>query len=207
MVLYVHGGPWDRDRWGFNDVHQLFANRGYAVLSVNFRGSTGFGKAFTNAGDKPLAVAEAFLSVHIGGWYQPIDDVEIAASSMVIETGRQWLPGLTPCASEGRQMGKHFPICHKIQQRQRLAKSKPNLLPWKIASSDGGFETHISSAGIAACSMRSGGAAPSRTGAPSAVRGGGRRAASDESLAAAGLPGLVGRRRSCMHAMASASRH
>lgn len=51
MVLLVHGGPWDRDRWGYNPVHQLLANRGYAVLSVNFRGSTGFGKNFTNAGN------------------------------------------------------------------------------------------------------------------------------------------------------------
>jgi len=51
MVLVVHGGPWARDRFGFNSVHQWLANRGYAVLSVNFRGSTGFGKAFVNAGD------------------------------------------------------------------------------------------------------------------------------------------------------------
>lgn len=49
MVLLVHGGPWARDTWGYNPFHQLFANRGYAVLSVNFRGSTGFGKAFINA--------------------------------------------------------------------------------------------------------------------------------------------------------------
>jgi hypothetical protein len=41
-----------------------------------------------------FAVAEAFLSVHIGGWYQPIDTAEIAASSMVVEAGRKWLPGL-----------------------------------------------------------------------------------------------------------------
>jgi dipeptidyl aminopeptidase/acylaminoacyl peptidase len=51
MVLLVHGGPWARDGYGFNRMHQLFANRGYAVLSVNFRGSTGFGKAFVNAGN------------------------------------------------------------------------------------------------------------------------------------------------------------
>jgi dipeptidyl aminopeptidase/acylaminoacyl peptidase len=49
MVLWVHGGPWGRDRWGFNSIHQLLANRGYAVLSVNFRGSAGFGKKFLNA--------------------------------------------------------------------------------------------------------------------------------------------------------------
>jgi dipeptidyl aminopeptidase/acylaminoacyl peptidase len=52
MILYVHGGPWGRDEWGYNPVHQWLANRGYAVLSVNFRGSTGFGKNFTDAGNK-----------------------------------------------------------------------------------------------------------------------------------------------------------
>ncbi|PZO91391.1 MAG: S9 family peptidase [Sphingomonas sanxanigenens] len=51
MVLLVHGGPWARDQYGFNSYHQWLANRGYAVLSVNYRGSTGFGKAFTNAGN------------------------------------------------------------------------------------------------------------------------------------------------------------
>ncbi|MCX4243067.1 S9 family peptidase [Paraliomyxa miuraensis] len=265
MVLLVHGGPWVRDRWRFYDLHQLLANRGYAVLSVNYRGSTGFGKAFTNAGNgqwgkemhddlldavawavehgiaekdrvciggmsyggyatlvgltltpdafacgvdivgpsslvtlfeqlppywrpgmsmfyervgdprtpegkqallevsplthaaritKPLligqgandprvrksesdqivaamkangipvgyvvfpdeghgferpennqaffAIAEAFLSVHLGGGYQPIDEAELAASSMVIEAGRRWLPGL-PAEGGGRE--------------------------------------------------------------------------------------------------------
>ena len=57
MVLLVHGGPWARDRWGYNPLHQWLANRGYAVLSVNFRGSTGFGKAFVNAGDREWARA------------------------------------------------------------------------------------------------------------------------------------------------------
>jgi dipeptidyl aminopeptidase/acylaminoacyl peptidase len=52
MVLLVHGGPWHRDQWGYNPLHQWLANRGYAVLSVNFRGSTGFGKGFTNAGNR-----------------------------------------------------------------------------------------------------------------------------------------------------------
>ncbi len=51
MVLLVHGGPWGRDAWGFNVLHQTLANRGYAALSVNFRGSTGFGKQFLNAGN------------------------------------------------------------------------------------------------------------------------------------------------------------
>lgn len=50
-VLFVHGGPWARDEWGYNAIHQWLANRGYAVLSVNYRGSTGFGKDFLNAGN------------------------------------------------------------------------------------------------------------------------------------------------------------
>ncbi|HNU82549.1 MAG TPA: S9 family peptidase [Thermoanaerobaculia bacterium] len=55
MVLFVHGGPWARDDWGFNSYHQWLANRGYAVLAVNFRGSTGFGKSFLNAGNREWA--------------------------------------------------------------------------------------------------------------------------------------------------------
>lgn len=49
MVLLVHGGPWARDHFQYSPEHQFLANRGYAVLSVNFRGSTGFGKRFVNA--------------------------------------------------------------------------------------------------------------------------------------------------------------
>ncbi|MCY1644868.1 S9 family peptidase [Methylorubrum sp. SL192] len=52
LVLLVHGGPWARDSFGFDGLHQWLANRGYAALSVNFRSSTGFGKAFLNAGDR-----------------------------------------------------------------------------------------------------------------------------------------------------------
>jgi dipeptidyl aminopeptidase/acylaminoacyl peptidase len=55
MVLFVHGGPWARDVWGYNPVVQLLANRGYAVLQVNFRGSSGYGKAFLNAGERQWA--------------------------------------------------------------------------------------------------------------------------------------------------------
>lgn len=49
LVLLVHGGPWARDDFGYNPYHQWLANRGYAVLSVNYRGSTGFGKSFIEA--------------------------------------------------------------------------------------------------------------------------------------------------------------
>jgi dipeptidyl aminopeptidase/acylaminoacyl peptidase len=52
MVLNVHGGPWHRDTWGYDPEAQWFANRGYACLQVNFRGSTGYGKDFVNAGNR-----------------------------------------------------------------------------------------------------------------------------------------------------------
>lgn len=55
MVMNVHGGPWARDVWGLNSEAQWLANRGYAVLQVNFRASTGYGKAYLNAGDKEWA--------------------------------------------------------------------------------------------------------------------------------------------------------
>jgi len=55
MVLIVHGGPWARDILGYRGDHQWLADRGYAVLSVNYRGSTGFGKAFVAASEKQHA--------------------------------------------------------------------------------------------------------------------------------------------------------
>ncbi|MBI3406871.1 MAG: S9 family peptidase [Planctomycetes bacterium] len=54
-VLLVHGGPWGRDTWRYDGMTQWLANRGYAVLQVNFRGSTGYGKKFMNAGNKEWA--------------------------------------------------------------------------------------------------------------------------------------------------------
>ncbi|HMW38877.1 MAG: prolyl oligopeptidase family serine peptidase [Saprospiraceae bacterium] len=51
LVVNPHGGPWARDNWGFNSLAQFLANRGYAVLQMNFRGSTGFGKKFIDAGN------------------------------------------------------------------------------------------------------------------------------------------------------------
>lgn len=52
VVINPHGGPWARDNWGFNPEIQFLANNGYAVLQMNFRGSTGFGKAFWEASFK-----------------------------------------------------------------------------------------------------------------------------------------------------------
>jgi len=59
MVLHVHGGHWARDYWGYDRVVQLLANRGYAVLQVNYRGSTGYGRRF-----RELAVGEYAGKMH-----------------------------------------------------------------------------------------------------------------------------------------------
>lgn len=52
LVVHPHGGPWVRDYWGYHSLAQFLSNRGYAVLQMNFRGSTGFGKKFLDAGNK-----------------------------------------------------------------------------------------------------------------------------------------------------------
>ncbi|MCP4571696.1 MAG: S9 family peptidase [bacterium] len=55
-VMYIHGGPWARDRWGYEPYAQFLANRGYAVMQVNYRGSTGYGKDYMNAGNKEWGI-------------------------------------------------------------------------------------------------------------------------------------------------------
>lgn len=59
MVLLVHGGPWSRDYWGYNHFVQFLANRGYAVLQVNYRGSEGYGRNF-----KAAAIGEFARKMH-----------------------------------------------------------------------------------------------------------------------------------------------
>jgi dipeptidyl aminopeptidase/acylaminoacyl peptidase len=68
MVLAVHGGPWSRDQWGFESETQLLANRGYAVLQVNYRGSSGYGKAFSRAAQHEFAGAMHHDLLDAVGW-------------------------------------------------------------------------------------------------------------------------------------------
>ncbi len=76
-VLDVHGGPWVRDEWGFNAEAQWLANRGYLCVQVNYRGSTGYGKAFVNAGDREWAgrmhddLVDAVAFITGQGWADP----------------------------------------------------------------------------------------------------------------------------------------
>ncbi|HEX9992083.1 MAG TPA: S9 family peptidase [Acidimicrobiales bacterium] len=76
-VLNVHGGPWARDTWGLHPEAQWMANRGYLCIQVNFRGSTGYGKAFVNAGNREWAgrmhddLVDAVGHVVGQGWADP----------------------------------------------------------------------------------------------------------------------------------------
>ncbi|MBO0684142.1 MAG: S9 family peptidase, partial [Candidatus Dormibacteraeota bacterium] len=67
-VLNVHGGPWSRDVWGFDLQAQWLANRGYLCVQVNFRGSTGYGKRFLNAGDREWGARMHDDLVDAVGW-------------------------------------------------------------------------------------------------------------------------------------------
>ncbi len=73
LILFPHGGPWARDYWGYSSYAQFLANRGYAVLSMNFRGSTGYGKKFLNAGN--------------GEWGQKMQDDVTMGAKYLIEKG------------------------------------------------------------------------------------------------------------------------
>jgi dipeptidyl aminopeptidase/acylaminoacyl peptidase len=73
MILNVHGGPWARDLWGYDPEAQWLANRGYACLQVNYRGSTGYGKKFLNAGNRE--------------WGAKMHDDLVAAVEWAVEEG------------------------------------------------------------------------------------------------------------------------
>lgn len=68
MVLFVHGGPWARDGWGYRREAQWFANRGYACLQVNYRGSSGYGKKFLNAGNRQWGLKMHDDLIDAVGW-------------------------------------------------------------------------------------------------------------------------------------------
>lgn len=105
-VLLVHGGPWARDVWGFDPEAQWLANRGYVSVQVNFRGSTGYGKAFGNAGDKEWGKAmhtdliDAVNHCVDQGWIDP-DRVGIYGGSYggyAALAGAAFTPDVFKCA-------------------------------------------------------------------------------------------------------------
>ncbi len=105
-VLYVHGGPWDRDRWWFEPFVQALANRGYLVLQVNYRGSTGYGKDFVNAGNKEWGgkmqddLTDAVAWAVEQGWVDPARVAIMGASygGYAALAGAAFTPDLYACA-------------------------------------------------------------------------------------------------------------
>ncbi len=105
-VLLVHGGPWARDTWGFDSEAQWLANRGYLCIQVNFRGSTGYGKAFLNAGDREWGnkmqndVSDAVAHAISRGWSDP-EKIAIVGGSYggyAALAGAAFTPDLFCCA-------------------------------------------------------------------------------------------------------------
>ena len=105
-VLNVHGGPWARNAWGYDAEAQWMANRGYLCLQVNFRGSTGYGKAFVNAGDRQWGakmqddLTDAVAHAVLEGWSDP-KRVAIYGGSYggyAALAGATFTPGIYCCA-------------------------------------------------------------------------------------------------------------
>ncbi|MFN2608511.1 MAG: prolyl oligopeptidase family serine peptidase [Acidimicrobiales bacterium] len=105
-VLNVHGGPWVRDTWGFDPEAQWLANRGYLCVQVNYRGSTGYGKAFVNAGNREWGakmhddLVDAVEHVVSKGWADP-DRVAIYGGSYggyAALVGAAFTPDVFRCA-------------------------------------------------------------------------------------------------------------
>jgi len=105
-VLNVHGGPWVRDAWGFDPVAQWLANRGYLCVQVNYRGSTGYGKAFVNAGDREWGgkmqddLSDAVAFVIAQGWADPARVAIMGGSygGYASLAGAAFTPDLYACA-------------------------------------------------------------------------------------------------------------
>jgi dipeptidyl aminopeptidase/acylaminoacyl peptidase len=105
-VLNVHGGPWARDAWGFDPEAQWLANRGYLCVQVNYRGSTGYGKAFVNAGDREWGgkmqddLTDAVGYVTGQGWADPARVAIYGGSygGYAALAGATFTPGLFCCA-------------------------------------------------------------------------------------------------------------
>ena len=105
-VLLVHGGPWARDAWGFDPQAQWLANRGYLCIQVNFRGSTGYGKAFLNAGDREWGakmqddLSDAVAHAISRGWTDPAKVAIFGGSygGYAALAGATFTPGIYCCA-------------------------------------------------------------------------------------------------------------
>ena len=102
MVLIVHGGPWARDIFGYRGGHQWLVDRGYAVLSVNYRGPTGFGKAFIAASEKEYA-----RKIHD----DLMDMVEWAIEQGIAQRDKIAIVGMSYGGAQDRHSGSSTRLC------------------------------------------------------------------------------------------------
>jgi dipeptidyl aminopeptidase/acylaminoacyl peptidase len=108
-VLKVHGGPWWRDVWGFDPEAQWLANRGYVCMQVDYRGSSGYGKAFLNAGDRQWGAAmhddllDAVRFAVERGWVDPARVAIFGGSygGYAALAGATFTPDVFCCAVDG----------------------------------------------------------------------------------------------------------
>jgi dipeptidyl aminopeptidase/acylaminoacyl peptidase len=129
LVLLVHGGPWSADHWGFSSIVQLLANRGYAVLQVNFRGSSDFGKTFLNAGNKEWGgkMHDDLIDAIMWAMQQKIADphrIAIMGGSYggyAALCGAAFTPDVFSCAVD------LFGMCNLFT---RITNAAPYLQPW-----------------------------------------------------------------------------
>lgn len=129
MVLFVHGGPWAADQWGYNSRVQLLANRGYAVLQVNYRGSSDYGKAFLNAGNKEWGGKMHDDLIDAVNWaiaHHIADPARIAIiggsyGGYAALAGAAFTPDTFCCAVD------LFGICNLFT---RMSHAAPYLAPW-----------------------------------------------------------------------------
>ena len=133
MILNVHGGPWVRDGWGYDPEAQWFANRGYACLQVNYRGSTGYGKEFLNAGTKSGAPRCTTTSLTRSGGPSrgPLPTPSGSPSSAAPTAGTPRSPGPRshrPLPVRRRYRGSFEPD-HPDKQHPALLEAAPRDLP------------------------------------------------------------------------------
>ena len=151
LVLLVHGGPWYRDSDGFDPEVQLLANRGYAVLQVNYRGSTGFGLAYYNAGNDQMGrgMQEDLYDAVRWAIAQGIADPARVASMGWSGGGYATLtalwqqPGMFACGVDGvgpgdmRVLFRSFPrywVSNVERWRRRVGDVEHDDALWKLIS-------------------------------------------------------------------------
>ena len=126
MVLLVHGGPWARDSWGYNSAAQWFANRGYAVLQVNYRGSSGYSKSFLHKGDKEWGIGSM--------QHDLTDSVKVSPDPLLYRTIHHPTPAARRSPLSSRHSINLTARAHHPRNSQTLLLHNSSSLPSGLSS-------------------------------------------------------------------------